>query len=70
MFIATRVAESAKLRRGGMYSRSLADCLRAVRAETPFMPLLRSLAGYPSVVVTIDMALLTELIAFPGLPLC
>ena len=60
MCIAKRAARVAQLRRSDIYSRSLRRCRRSAGQDSPFMPLLRSLAQ-PGVVVTTNMALLTEL---------
>ena len=52
-----------------MYSRPI--CPEAGgEANTPSMPLLRSLAGLPGVLVAINMALLTELGQLPARKLC
>jgi hypothetical protein len=61
MFIATHAARSAKLRRSGMYSRSLGRCRRSMGAKIPTHAAPTELGRTSGVVVTIDMALLTEL---------
>ena len=61
MFIATRAARSAKLRRSGMYSRSLGHCRRSLGAKIPIHAAPTELGRASEVVVTINMALLTEL---------
>ena len=52
-----------------MYLFSLGRCRKSVRAKTPFMPLLPSLAGLGTERVAINMALLTELFAWLRPPL-
>ena len=47
MSIATRVARSAKPRRGGMSSRSLGHSRWSVGPKSPIMPLRRSGGGNP-----------------------
>jgi hypothetical protein len=66
MFIATRAARSAKLRRSGMYSRSLGHCRRSVGAKIPIHAAPTELGRASGVVVTINMALLTELDPSPS----
>ena len=61
MFIATRAVRSAKLRRSGMYSRSLGHCRRSVGANIPIHAAPTELGRTSGVVATIDMALLAEL---------
>ena len=61
MFIATRVAPSAKLRRSGICSRSLGHCRRFVGATIPIHAAPTELGRTSGVVVAINMALLTEL---------
>src|SRR5882757_8176072 len=58
MFIAAHAARSTKLRRSGMYSGSFAHCQKA---EIPIHAAPTELAWASAVVVTINMALLTEL---------
>jgi hypothetical protein len=58
MFIATRAVRSAKLRRSGTYSCSLAHCRRA---KIPVHAAPTELGWASGVVITINMALLTEL---------
>jgi hypothetical protein len=61
MFIATGAARSPKLRRSGMYSCSTGHCRRAVEAKIPTDAAPTELGRKSKVVVTINMALLTEL---------
>ena len=61
MFVATRAARSAKLRRSGMYSRSISRCQGTVEVEIPIHAAPTELGRASGVVVTINMALLTEL---------
>ncbi len=60
MFIATRAAPPAKLRKGGMYSRLLGHCRRSEEAKVPIHA-APELGRASWVSVTINMALLTEL---------
>ena len=70
MFIATRAARSAKLRRSGMYSLSLGHRRRSVGAKIPIHAAPTELGGASGVVVTINMALLTELCVSQHPPFC
>ena len=69
MFIAQCAALTAKLRRSGMYSFSLGHC-RSAGAKIPGRAAPTELGRLSEVVVTINMALLTELFrSSPTLPL-
>jgi len=61
MFIATRAARSAKLRRSGRYSLSLGHCRRSVGATISIHAAPTELGRASGAVVTINMPLLTEL---------
>jgi hypothetical protein len=66
MFIATRAARSAKLRRSGMYLPSPGYCGRSVGAKIPIHAAPPELGRASEGVVTINMALLTELDPSPS----
>ena len=66
MFIATRAVRSAKLRRSGMYSRSLGHCRRSVGAKIPIHAAPTELGRTSGVVATRNMALLAELDSPPS----
>jgi hypothetical protein len=61
MCIAIPAARFAKLRRSGMDSRSLGHLRRSIGAKIPIHAAPTELGRAPGVVVTIHMALLTEL---------
>jgi hypothetical protein len=61
MFIATRAALSAKLRRSGMYSLSLGPLPEVCGRQNPIHAAPTELGRTSGVVVTINMPLLAEL---------
>ena len=70
MFIATRAARCAKLRRSGMAGRSLGHGRRSVGARIPIHAAPPELGRVCGVGVAIDMALLTELDVLPAPKIC
>ena len=61
MFIAARAAQGVKLRRSGMSWPSLGHCRRSVGVKIPVHAAPTELGRASGVIVTINMALLTEL---------